>query len=134
VTRAPEQRWFKIGEAAKRLGVDPKNLLYWECVIPEIRPRRSQGNLRYYHLDQFAQLTRIRDWMAEGLTAGDCRELLRTGTLARPLDLGLSEAEIAPVAPKERIPRIIRPAQDLKPVLKALRALRDRLARPPSLT
>ena len=46
MTRAPEQRWFKIGEAAKRLGVDPKDLRYWESVIPEIRPRRSQGNLQ----------------------------------------------------------------------------------------
>jgi DNA-binding transcriptional MerR regulator len=128
-----EKRWFKIGECAERLGVSPKELRYWETIVPDIKPRRSQGNLRYYHLDQFPTLTQIRDWLREGLTVADCRQLLRTGSLERPLDLGLEEADLAPARPKERIPRVIRASQDLKPILKALKALHQRLASPPIL-
>ncbi|HJV23396.1 MAG TPA: MerR family transcriptional regulator [Holophagaceae bacterium] len=128
-----EKRWFKIGECAERLGVTPKELRYWETIVPDIKPRRSQGNLRYYHLDQFETLIKIRDWLKEGLTVADCRQLLRTGTLERPLDLGLDEADLTPARAKERIPRVIRASQDLKPVLQALKRLRDRLASPPIL-
>ena len=48
-----ERLWFKIGETAARIGATPKELRYWEKVIPELRPRRSKGNLRYYHVDEF---------------------------------------------------------------------------------
>ena len=44
-----DKKWFKIGEAAHMVGVGPKDLRYWEDVIPDIKPRRSKGNLRYYH-------------------------------------------------------------------------------------
>lgn len=84
-----ERLWFKIGETAKRVGVTPKELRYWERVIPEIKPRRSRGNLRYYHLDELPRLQRIKEWLTEGLTVADCKELLRTGHLTRALDMGL---------------------------------------------
>ena len=48
-----ERLWFKIGETAERIGATPKELRYWERVIPELKPRRSKGNLRYYHVDEF---------------------------------------------------------------------------------
>ncbi len=79
------RKWFKIGEAAKLIGVGPKELRYWESQIPEIQPRRSKGNLRYYHLDELPRLQRIQGWLVEGLTVRDCRELLLTGHLARGL-------------------------------------------------
>jgi DNA-binding transcriptional MerR regulator len=134
-----ERLWFKIGEAAERIGATPKELRYWERVIPELRPRRSKGNLRYYHLDEFPRLQKIQAWLSEGLTVADCRELLLTGHLTRPLlDLGLEEpvALPAPAAKKTRkdpAPRTEPQAchPDLKPVVKALRALVKRLSRPP---
>ena len=78
-----ERLWLKIGETASQAGVKPKELRYWEEVIPEIQPRRSKGNLRYYHVDELDRLVKIRDWLEEGLTVADCRELLLTGQLAR---------------------------------------------------
>ena len=94
------RKWFKIGEAAKFIGVGPKELRYWETQIPEIKPRRSKGNLRYYHVDELPRLHRIHGWISEGLTVSDCRELLLTGHLARGLHeaLGL-EMPMAPAAP-----------------------------------
>ena len=55
-----ERLWFKIGETAERIGATPKELRYWERVIPELKPRRSKGNLRYYHVDEFPRLQKIR--------------------------------------------------------------------------
>lgn len=72
-----ERLWFKIGETARQVGATPKELRYWEKVIPELRPRRSKGNLRYYHADELPRLRALRSWLAEGLTVADCRERLK---------------------------------------------------------
>lgn len=129
--------WMKIGEAAQRIGVTPKDLRYWESVIPELRPRRSRGNLRYYHIDELPRLERVREWLNEGLTVADCRQLFTTGSITRSLGLGLEEPEPMPAPsnppvstpPKKRKqPRHTSP--DLKPVVEALRALLKRLSNP----
>ena len=90
--------WLKIGETAKLLEVSPKELRYWESVIPEIRPRRSKGNLRYYHREELPRLERIRDWLGEGLTVADCQQLLLTGQLKRGLGLELQPTLVLPLA------------------------------------
>ena len=129
-----ERKWFKIGEAAAQVGVGPKDLRYWEDVIPDIKPRRSKGNLRYYHVDELPRLKRIKGWLGEGLTVADCAELLAHGHLVQRLDLGLEPDELpaAPVAkPKAAFPRLLRTSTDLAPVLKAVKALHERLLLPP---
>jgi len=126
-----ERLWLKIGETAARLGVKPKELRYWEAVIPEIKPRRSKGNLRYYHVDELERLARIRDWLREGLTVADCRELMLTGQLTRGLDLGLGPAPALPAPreePRARTPRPRRP--EMARVAAALRKLLGRLSEP----
>ncbi len=129
-----DRKWFKIGEAAALVGVGPKDLRYWEDVIPDIKPRRSKGNLRYYHVDELPRLKRIKGWLAEGLTVADCAELLAHGHLVQRLDLGL-EADELPAAPAQKfkptIPRLLRPSSDLHPILKSVRALYERLSVPP---
>ena len=128
-----DKKWFKIGEAATLIGVGPKDLRYWEEVIPDIRPRRSKGNLRYYHVDELPRLRRIKAWLAEGLTVADCAELLAHGHLVQRLDLGLEADELpaAPaVKPKPTIPRLLRTSSDLQPILKSVRALYERLSTP----
>ncbi|WP_243320029.1 MULTISPECIES: MerR family transcriptional regulator [Geothrix] len=128
-----DKKWFKIGEAALLIGVGPKDLRYWEDVIPDIKPRRSKGNLRYYHVDELPRLRRIKAWLAEGLTVADCAELLAHGHLVQRLDLGLDAEELpaAPaVKPKPTIPRLLRTSSDLQPILKSVRALYERLSHP----
>jgi DNA-binding transcriptional MerR regulator len=129
-----DKKWFKIGEAAHLVGVGPKDLRYWEDVIPDIKPRRSKGNLRYYHVDELPRLKRIKGWLAEGLTVADCAELLAHGHLVQRLDLGL-EADEWPAAPAQKrkptIPRLLRPSSDLQLILKSVRALYERLSSRP---
>ena len=129
----PEKLWLKIGEAAKLLAVSPKELRYWESVIPEIRPRRSKGNLRYYHREELPRLERIRNWLGEGLTVADCQQLLATGQLRR--GLGLEVQPAAPAAPIASVvankPAAEQPSPQLEQAREALSALLERLAAGP---
>ena len=126
-----ERLWLKIGETAARLGVKPKELRYWEKVIPEIQPRRSKGNLRYYHVDELDRLRKIRNWLQEGLTVADCRELLLTGQLARGLDLGLgAEAPVLATRPVSRTRAAAPRRPDVARVAAALRKLLAQLRNP----
>jgi DNA-binding transcriptional MerR regulator len=109
------RKWFKIGEAAKIIGVGPKELRYWETQIPEIKPRRSKGNLRYYHVDELPRLHRIHAWITEGLTVSDCRELLITGHLDRGLHEALGiEAPAASGPPPPRKSSAARAARSVE--------------------
>lgn len=119
-----ERLWFKIGETARQVGATPKELRYWEKVIPELRPRRSKGNLRYYHADELPRLRALRSWLAEGLTVADCRERLRL----EPAPLS-REQKATPHGPPA-------PPAALAAIAEALRALLERMggspeARPP---
>ena len=153
-----ERLWFKIGEAAESAGVSPRDIRYWEKVIPEIRPRRSQGNLRYYHKDDLPKLHSIAAWIKQGFSVADCRELLLTGSLSRGLGLDIDEpgelnSEIAkpnipePVKSKPKIKfKTVRssratvepttdglkplPAQQLENVIDSLKKLLSRLQNP----
>ena len=40
--------YYKIKDVAELIGVPQSTLRYWESEFPEIRPRRSSHNQRYY--------------------------------------------------------------------------------------
>jgi DNA-binding transcriptional MerR regulator len=96
-----ERLWYKIGEAADSAGVTPRDLRYWEKVIPEIRPRRSKGNQRHYHRDDLPKLRSIAAWVKNGFTIGDCRELLLNGSITRDLGLDIDISERQQEAPPD---------------------------------
>ena len=127
-----ERLWFKIGEASHLVGASPKELRYWEDRIPEIRPRRSEGKLRYYHRDELPRLVQIKAWLMEGLTVADCRQLLRHGHLTPRLDLGLDPEELPePPGPKgKRLATATRSAPSLAPIKAAVQELIAKLSKP----
>ena len=133
-TAGAERLWFKIGEASELVGASPKELRYWEDRIPEIRPRRSQGKLRYYHREELPRLLQIKAWLAEGLTVADCRQLMLHGHLTPRLDLGLDPEELAQPIPKGRKALPLRPmaAANLAPLKAALKELIAKLSKPVS--
>ena len=119
-----ERRWFKIGEAARRVGVKPKELRYWEKVIPEILPRRSKGNLRYYHVDELPRLKQIKTWLSEGLTVADCRELLKPSST--------HTAEMTSPSSLVEKARASNADQRIQAVLTTLKDIVSRLSKPPA--
>jgi DNA-binding transcriptional MerR regulator len=83
-----DKLWFKIGEAAAEVGASSHEIRYWEKKIPEIRPRRSSGNIRYYHRDDLPRLAAVRRWTESGFSAADCRAMLLGGHVERGPGVG----------------------------------------------
>lgn len=44
----PDKVYFKIGEAAEIVGVEPHVLRFWETEFPQIKPNRASSKQRLY--------------------------------------------------------------------------------------
>lgn len=58
----PDKLYFKIGEVAQIVGVQPHVLRYWEKEIPAIRPTKSRSNQRRYRrrdVEIFCEIKRL---------------------------------------------------------------------------
>lgn len=51
--------FYKISDVSELLGVPASTLRYWEQEFPEIRPRRSASNQRYYKAEDLRTLQMI---------------------------------------------------------------------------
>jgi DNA-binding transcriptional MerR regulator len=78
----PPKLYFRIGEVAGIVGVEPHVLRYWEREFRSIRPTKSAKGQRVYSRRDVENLMRVRDLLyAEGFTiAGAKKKLLRSGT------------------------------------------------------
>jgi len=104
----PDKLFFRIGEAATLIGVEPHVLRYWEGEF-KLRPQRSSTGQRMYRRKDIARFMKIKQLLHdEGFTIAGARK-----TLADP---GGSTA--APVADAGR----------LQDVLKRITAVRERIA------
>ncbi|NLY41319.1 MAG: MerR family transcriptional regulator [Desulfovibrionales bacterium] len=57
-----EVQRYRIGRAAKRVGVEPYVLRFWEQEFPHLRPDRSTKGQRFYteeHVRQFQYIRRL---------------------------------------------------------------------------
>ena len=57
----PDRLYFKIGEVAKLIGVEPYVLRYWESEFPEISPTKSKSNQRLYKHRDVELIAQIRE-------------------------------------------------------------------------
>jgi DNA-binding transcriptional MerR regulator len=73
--------YFRIGEVAELVGVEPHVLRYWEREFRSIRPTKSARGQRVYSRKDVENLMRVRELLyAEGFTiAGAKRKLQRAG-------------------------------------------------------
>jgi hypothetical protein len=55
----PDKLFFRIGEAADLVGVEPHVLRYWESEF-KIRPQRSDSGQRLYRRNDIGRFLRIR--------------------------------------------------------------------------
>src|SRR3984885_14784895 len=78
----PPKLYFRIGEVAGLVGVEPHVLRYWEREFRSIRPTKSAKGQRGYSRRDVENLMRVRDLLyADGFTiAGAKKKLQRNGT------------------------------------------------------
>jgi len=88
----PPKLYFRIGEVAELVGVEPHVLRYWEREFRSIRPTKSAKGQRVYSRRDVENLMRVRELLyKEGFTiAGAKKKLLR----AEPADAEPKDAEV----------------------------------------
>src|SRR5258708_8208263 len=76
----PPKLYFRIGEVAELVGVEPHVLRYWEREFRTIRPTKSAKGQRVYSRRDVENLMRVRELLyKEGFTiAGAKKKLLRS--------------------------------------------------------
>ena len=84
----PAKLYFRIGEVAELVGVEPHVLRYWEREFRAIRPTKSAKGQRVYSRRDVENLMRVRELLyREGFTiAGAKKKLQRAGVEPRAAD------------------------------------------------
>lgn len=76
----PAKLYFRIGEVAKRVGVETHVLRYWETEFRSIRPQKSSRGQRVYSRRDLEALLRVKELLYEqGYTIAGARKKLREG-------------------------------------------------------
>lgn len=106
----PDKMFFRIGELAELIGVEPHVLRYWETEF-RIRPQRSPSGQRMYKRRDIARFLRVKSLLyKQGFTiAGARRAILEAeqgGDVATPSDTDqLRTAHDRLVALRDRVAR-----------------------------
>ena len=84
----PPKLYFRIGEVASLVGVEPHVLRYWEREFRSIRPTKSAKGQRVYSRRDVENLMRVRELLyQEGFTiAGAKKKLHRPGVDVEPTE------------------------------------------------
>jgi DNA-binding transcriptional MerR regulator len=82
----PQKLYYRIGEVAELVGVEPHVLRYWEREFRNIRPTKSAKGQRVYSRRDVENLVRVRELLyAQGFTiAGAKRKLQESDTARAP--------------------------------------------------
>ena len=94
----PDKLYFRIGEVASVVGVEPHVLRYWEGEF-SLKPLRSMSGQRLYRKQDIARFLRIRHLLHEkGFTVAGARKFLKSTPGVEP--------GISPEAVKEALGRM----------------------------
>jgi len=126
--------YYRIGEVAQIVGVQPHVLRYWETEFRTIRPQKSHKGQRVYSRRDVEKLLRVKDLLKnQGFTIAGARKKLRDPEAA-------VAADAAPAPVVERAPRVVPVAEEAvdsrpqiaavaSPVARAAEALEETRAR-----
>ena len=91
----PQKLYFRIGEVAGIVGVEPHVLRYWEREFRSIRPTKSARGQRVYSRRDVENLLRVRELLyTQGFTIAGARKQLQ-----RPISIDVpAAADDAPEA------------------------------------
>jgi DNA-binding transcriptional MerR regulator len=74
----PVKLYYRIGEVAEIVGVEPHVLRYWETEFRSIRPQKSRKGQRIYSRRDVERLLRVKELLyTEGFTIAGARKRLR---------------------------------------------------------
>src|ERR1700704_2766867 len=74
----PSKLFFRIGEVASLVGVEPHVLRYWEREFRSIRPTKSAKGQRVYSRKDVENLLRVRDLLyRDGFTIAGAKKRLQ---------------------------------------------------------
>ncbi len=102
-------RSYRIGQACKRLDIQPYVLRYWETEFPSLAPDKSKSGQRVYTEEDLEVIRRIKELLYdEGFTIAGAKkrleaELSAGGPQTRPEAPAAAE-EPPPAAPAEPAP------------------------------
>lgn len=75
----PEKKYFKIGEVAQLVGVEPHVLRYWQTQFPQVRPQKSRSGHRLYRRRDVETLLAVRELLhVQRFTIAGARQALRS--------------------------------------------------------
>src|SRR5262245_19457773 len=81
----PAKLYFRIGEAAAVIGVEPHVLRYWETEFRSIRPKKSARGQRVYSRRDVETLLRIKELLYDhGFTIAGAKRRLRERGIEPP--------------------------------------------------
>jgi DNA-binding transcriptional MerR regulator len=91
----PSKLFFRIGEVASLVGVEPHVLRYWEREFRSIRPTKSAKGQRVYSRKDVENLLRVRDLLyRDGFTIAGAKKRLQRGVVLEPQSQSQSHAEL----------------------------------------
>ncbi|WP_231864559.1 MerR family transcriptional regulator [Sorangium cellulosum] len=92
----PAKLYYRIGEVAGIVGVEPHVLRYWETEFRSIRPQKSAKGQRVYSRRDVETLLKVKELLySHRFTIAGARRKLREGGIEPPApDAGASSEEV----------------------------------------
>lgn len=92
----PAKLYYRIGEVAGIVGVEPHVLRYWETEFRSIRPQKSAKGQRVYSRRDVETLLKVKELLySHRFTIAGARRKLREGGIEPPApDAGASHEEV----------------------------------------
>jgi DNA-binding transcriptional MerR regulator len=117
-TELPDKLYFKIGEVAKIVGVEPYVLRYWETEFPILKPTKSRSSQRLYRKKDVEVLLEIKKLLYDEMytIAGAKRRLMRMGEKGSSPQLPLDLQEV-PLADSGALKKIEKEISDLLKII-----------------
>ena len=92
----PSKLFFRIGEVASLVGVEPHVLRYWEREFRSIRPTKSAKGQRVYSRKDVENLLRVRDLLyRDGFTIAGAKKRLQRAPAAMATALAVQASLFA---------------------------------------
>ena len=94
----PDKLYFRIGEVAKLIGVEPYVLRYWQTEFSEIAPTKSRSQQRIYRRQDVELICLIRDLLYKShFTIKGAKQKLKDKMAGREVAKAQLAAEHVPV-------------------------------------